>query len=221
MHRANPEPVAIAILAKAPVPGFAKTRLGSILTADGAAELQARFIKQAVATASAADVGPVFLWADPDAAHPIFGQLAADHRIVLRSQSGGDLGARMLAALSEAGGSALVIGVDCPALTAEHLRVAADVLRDGTDAVLLPAEDGGYVLIGMRAPQPELFVDMAWSTDTVGWETRRRMARLGLCWREPARLWDVDLPADLQRLYREGFGAFLSDLAADAATPAH
>jgi hypothetical protein len=119
-------------------------------------------------------------------------------------QCDGDLGARMLAALVAANAPALVVGTDCPALTAEHLRTAADILRGGTDAVLVPAEDGGYALIGLRAPEPALFSDMRWSTPSVMDETRRRLERLGMSWQEPVTLWDVDLPADLQRLRRTG-----------------
>jgi rSAM/selenodomain-associated transferase 1 len=198
-------PVAIAILAKAPLPGFAKTRLIPTLGESGAATLQARLTERAVATALAADTGPVTLWAAPDQRHPSFAQLAERFDIALARQHDGDLGARMLAALAAADGPALVIGTDCPALTAGHLRAAADVLRAGTDAVLIPAEDGGYVLIGARAPHPALFHAMAWGTASVMAETRHRLVALGLSWREPATLWDVDLPADLERLRAAGW----------------
>ena len=93
---------------------------------------------------------------------------------------------------------------DCPALTSEHLRAAADVLRGGADAVVIPTEDGGYALIGMRAPAPALFSDMHWSSPDVMDETRRRLRELGLTWQEPATLWDVDRPEDLERLREIG-----------------
>src|SRR5262249_59763471 len=117
----------------------------------------------------------------------------------LGGQGDGDLGARMLAALAAANGPALVIGTDCPALTPAHLRAAADVLRGGIDVVALPAEDGGYVLIGTRSPQPALFADMRWSTPQVMDDTRQRLSGLGLTWREPITLWGVDEPGDLGR----------------------
>jgi len=198
-------PVAIAILAKAPIAGFAKTRLIPALGEAGAATLQARLTERAVATAAAAGTGPVTLWAAPDQRHPAFAQLAERFAIALARQDGGDLGARMLAALAAANGPALVIGTDCPALTADHLRAAADVLRASTDAVLIPAEDGGYVLIGARVPRPALFRAMPWGTAGVLGETRRRLAELGLSWREPATLWDVDVPEDLERLRAAGW----------------
>jgi rSAM/selenodomain-associated transferase 1 len=211
MSHRNPEPSAaadavhVAVLAKAPVAGLAKTRLAPVLGADGAARLQARFIEHAFATAKAAAIGPVTLWAAPDPRHPAFEVIAALHQVPLAEQPQGDLGARMLAALASARGSAMVIGTDCPALAAEHLIAAAAVLRDGVDVVIVPVEDGGYGLIGMRRAEPALFADMIWSTATVMAETRRRLARLGLSWREPARLWDVDGPEDLSRLEGEGF----------------
>jgi rSAM/selenodomain-associated transferase 1 len=198
------EPVAVAVLAKAPLAGFAKTRLIPVLGAQGAALLQTRLIAHAVATACAAAVGPVTLWVTPDGHHPALQAIAAEDAIALKRQCDGDLGARMLAALEAANGPTLVIGTDCPALTPDHLRAAADILRGGSDAVVIPAEDGGYVLIGMRAAQPALFCDMRWSTSGVMVETRRRLERLAMSWREPVTLWDVDLPADLDRLRQTG-----------------
>jgi rSAM/selenodomain-associated transferase 1 len=198
------DPVAVAVLAKAPLAGFAKTRLIPVLGAEGAAALQARLIARAVATACAAGIGPVTLWATPDETHPALQAVARECAVALMRQCDGDLGARMLAALVAANAPALVVGTDCPALTAEHLRTAADILRGGTDAVLVPAEDGGYALIGLRAPEPALFSGMRWSTPSVMDETRRRLERLGMSWQEPVTLWDVDLPADLQRLRRTG-----------------
>ncbi|MDQ2078650.1 TIGR04282 family arsenosugar biosynthesis glycosyltransferase [Xanthobacteraceae bacterium Astr-EGSB] len=204
-----PEPVAIAILAKAPLPGLAKTRLAPALGTDGAAALQARFIERTVATARAAAIGPVTLWAAPDQNHPAFQTLSALLGVTLARQPAGDLGARMLAAIEAAQGPALVIGTDCPALTAEHLIAAAAVLRDGCDAVVIPVEDGGYALIGSRKPQPALFEGVPWSTANVMAETRRRLRAARLVWREPARLWDVDEPADLARMHRAGLASLM------------
>ena len=203
---ASVEPIAVAILAKAPLPGLAKTRLIPVLGAEGAAQLQARLIGRTLATACAAKVGPVTLWAAPEEAH--FHALVDELPVALARQADGDLGARMLAAFT-ARSPALVIGTDCPALEPNHLRQAADALRAGSDAAIIPAEDGGYVLIGLKRPQPALFADMPWGTGQVLAETRRRSERLKLAMRELAPLWDVDLPADLERLRRAGLGDLL------------
>lgn len=197
---AKAEPIAIAVLAKAPVAGFAKTRLIPALGADRAAQLQTRLIERMVDTACAAGVGPVTLWAAPDESHSTFQALRHDHDIALARQPDGDLGARMLAALDASIGPCLVVGTDCPTLMPMHLRNAAEILRGGSDAVVCPAEDGGYVLIGLRRPQPALFAQMPWSTDAVMTETRRRMRHHALTWQEPVTLWDVDRPEDLPRL---------------------
>src|SRR5262249_7422554 len=112
---------AIAILAKAPIPGFAKTRLIPTIGAHAAAGLEERPTERAGATALAADVGPVTLWCMPDGTHTTFLKLVARLRITLRPQPQGDLGARMLAAIVAGPRSVLVMGTDCPALTDVHL----------------------------------------------------------------------------------------------------
>jgi rSAM/selenodomain-associated transferase 1 len=206
MSRVNGE-IAIAILAKAPIAGAAKTRLIPALGPEGAARLQERLLMAAVQTAL--QVGTVTLWAAPDSSHPAFQQFAP--RVRLACQPSGDLGARMLEAIAAADCPVLVMGTDCPILTADHLRRSADLLHDGIDVVVTPAEDGGYVLIGMRTPEPRLFSDMVWSTPTVMMETRRRLACLNLSWREPARLWDVDVPRDLQRMQAENLAHLLQE----------
>jgi rSAM/selenodomain-associated transferase 1 len=203
------ERVAVAVVAKAPIAGFAKTRLIPVLGADGAALLQARLTERAVATACAAAVGPVTVWAIPDESHPGFQALAASFDVAFARQGDGDLGARMLAAVATAAGPCLVIGTDCPVLTTIHLRNAADILRQGADAVVIPADDGGYVLIGMRQAQPALLSDMRWSIPDVMDETRRRLRKLGLAWQEPVTLWDVDVPVDLERLRGIGLQDFI------------
>jgi rSAM/selenodomain-associated transferase 1 len=196
-------PVSIAILAKAPIPGLAKTRLIPTIGAHAAAVLQERLTERAVTTALAANVGPVTLWCAPDSTHSTFLRLVAHLRITLKPQPQGDLGARMLAAAASCNGPMLVIGTDCPALTEVHLRGAADALRDGTDVILIPADDGGYVLIGTRSEQPVLFAGIAWGTTTVLSETRARIIENRLVLAERPPLWDVDTESDLARLERE------------------
>ena len=196
-------PVSIAILAKAPVPGLVKTRLIPTIGAHAAAVLQERLTERAIGTAIAADVGPVTLWCAPDATHSTFLKLVMQHRIILKRQPEGDLGARMLAASTQRGGPVLVIGTDCPALTELHLRGAANALREGNDVVIIPAEDGGYVLIGTRVPQPAIFAGIAWGTGSVLADTRTRIIEQRLMLTEQPPLWDVDTEADLARLERE------------------
>jgi len=197
---------AILVFAKAPVQGEVKTRLIPALGAAGAAALHERLVDRALATAAAAAVGPVELCCAPDARHPALAPLARRHGAALGEQGPGDLGDRMHGAFSRAlagAPAAILIGSDCPALTPEHLRAAVAALAAGEDAVLAPAEDGGYVLIGLAHPERSLFERIAWGGPTVLAETRGRLAAAGLRWREIATLWDVDRPEDLDRLRRE------------------
>jgi uncharacterized protein len=201
MPAAKTSSVAVAILAKAPVPGTAKTRLIPSIGAHAAAVLQERLTERTVETATTADIGPLTLWCTPDLAHASFQDLAARLPVVLKQQPDGDLGARMLGAIAAGDGPTLVIGTDCPTFTTEILRAAAAALDDA-DVVLVPAEDGGYVLIGARATHPELFSGIAWGTASVVIETRERIAALGLTCSELPALWDVDTEADLARCER-------------------
>jgi len=197
----NPEPrhVQIAVLAKAPVPGVAKTRLIPALGARGAARLQRQLTLHTLATAAAARLGPVTLWCAPDTGHWFFRALRRA-AVECVAQPGGDLGQRMHTAFVHhcTQGPALLVGTDCPALQPAHLREAARRLCDGAEAVFQPAEDGGYVLLGLRRPQALLFSGMPWGTADVMARTRSR-ARALRC-SELEMLWDVDRPADLVRL---------------------
>jgi hypothetical protein len=188
-------------MAKAPIPGLTKTRLIPSIGAHAAAALQERLTARAVETAVEADIGPVTLWCAPDPTHVSFRELLTRHQITLKRQPEGDLGTRMLTAMAAADCPALLIGADCPALTPAHLRDAARALADA-DVMLIPAEDGGYVLIGTRAAQPKLFFGVAWGTSTVLSETRARISALGLKSAELPALWDLDTEADLARFER-------------------
>src|SRR5262249_20592881 len=124
----------------------------------------------------------------------------------LRAQRGADLGARMKHAFAQAfaeGAPLVVIGSDCPALTPVHLEEARAALADH-DAVVSPAEDGGYVLIGLARAVPTLFEGLEGGTAAVMGRTRSRLADSRVRWKELATLWDVDRPADYERLRREG-----------------
>lgn len=204
MRRANPEPAApvgVAILARAPVAGQSKTRLIPLLGAEGAAGLQAWMLQRTVATALAADVGPVTLWCEGDAEHHAFIRCRELGPLHIRQQVAGDLGRRMLAAVEESPTAAgtLVIGTDCPVLGAAHLRAAARSLAQ-RDAVLIPVEDGGYVLIGMKTPAVGAFAAIDWGSPQVMAQTRQALDALGWRWTELATLWDVDRAEDFERL---------------------
>jgi rSAM/selenodomain-associated transferase 1 len=203
---AHPDPISVAIFAKAPIPGEVKTRLQGLLGAEGAAALHAGLVRHVLSTAVAAGVGPVELHGAPDDRDPFFLRCAERFHVTLLPQRGGDLGERMRLAFERSFAhrrALIVVGSDCPALSADHLREAAAALRDAP-AVLVPAEDGGYVLIGLSAPVPGLFEGVDWSTDRVLRQTRARFAETGVHCVELPALWDIDRPEDYARLSTEG-----------------
>lgn len=190
---------AVLVLAKAPLPGYAKTRLARTIGIQAAAELAARMLSETVRQAVEADIGPVFLCCAPDASHPQFTLARQRHGVRLSAQGEGDLGQRMWRALERALKTwprVLLIGTDAPALDAAHLRQAGAMLHTQA-AVFTPAHDGGYVLAGLAQALPSLFQGIAWSTPQVMAQTRARLAALGKVCVEPAPLHDVDDARDL------------------------
>lgn len=196
----------LLVFAKAPQPGAAKTRLIPALGAQGAATLARRMLLHTLEQALAADAGPVELCMSPAGDDPAWQGVDLPVGITRSAQGEGDLGQRMARAVDRVtmppGQPVLLMGTDCPALSAQRIAEAARALAQH-DAVLIPVADGGYVLIGLHAPCPAIFADMAWSTPTVAARTLQRLATLGLrVWVGPM-LHDIDEPADLAHLPRQ------------------
>jgi rSAM/selenodomain-associated transferase 1 len=193
----------LVIFAKAPQPGAVKTRLIPALGADGAATLARAMLAHTLQQALAAGLDAVELCLSPAPGDLAWQGVALPEGVDYTAQGEGDLGERMDRAMQRAlnlhPGPVLLIGTDCPALDSAQLREAARQLAHH-DAVLLPVADGGYVLIGLQAPCPAIFTNMAWSTSTVAAETLQRLSALGLrVWQGPV-LHDIDEAADLAHL---------------------
>lgn len=186
----------VLVFARAPVPGRAKTRLIPALGADGAARLHGRLVRRVLEAASGSGAASVELWCAPDCSHDFLRQCGRDFDCRLRSQPEGDLGRRMRVAL-EAGLPAVLLGSDAPGLTRATVGAAAAALEHGNDCVLVPALDGGYVLIGLAVPAPRLFDGIGWGGTAVLDETRRRCAEQGLRLAELPSRPDIDRPEDL------------------------
>jgi len=192
----------IIVYAKAPIPGQVKTRLSPALDAEAAALLHAALVERALTIAQDSGLVHGELCCAPDTGHSFFQACAEDFEVTLTGQGEGDLGARMLGTLKrslQSHEAAIIIGADCPALTGSHVAVAARALADH-DVVLTPAEDGGYVLIGVRRADARLFDAIDWGSVDVLAQQRRNLSGLGWSWHEMPTLWDVDRPEDLPRL---------------------
>lgn len=192
----------LLIFCKAPIAGLVKTRLQPALTAEQAVAAHMQLARMTLDRAVLQPLCEVQLYCSPDTRHAFFQQCAEDYPLTLATQRGVDLGERMLNAMAEALSRyrhAILIGCDCPSLTPGDLRQALTILQNGKDAVIAPAEDGGYVLIGLNAVQRVLFENMAWGNENVMAETRRRAAEASIELHELATQWDVDNPEDWAR----------------------
>ena len=202
MSAADARP-ALLVFAKEPIPGGVKTRLAATIGEARAAQiyrdLTALTLWHAVTARRAGVIDRIELWCAPSADSTYFRALASTSAATLHTQSEGDLGARMTNAIADTltrAGAALLIGTDCPLLDADRLAHAAALLAHH-DAVLVPAEDGGYVLVGARRPLP--FAAIRWSSAHAMDDTVAGFARAGIHWAALPVLWDVDEPADLAR----------------------
>tara|TARA_R110002072_G_scaffold94299_3_gene208446 strand:+ start:9684 stop:10301 length:618 start_codon:yes stop_codon:yes gene_type:complete len=165
----NKKKVHIIIFAKAPLAGFAKTRLIPALGEQGAARFAKKLFDHTIKHALSADIGSVELCVTPSLSDNYWNGYSLPKNILLTEQGDGDLGERMARAAERAlkgHRSVLLMGTDCPELDAQYLRSAAEELLCH-DACLTPVSDGGYALMGLNAFDSSLFEGIPWSTDKV------------------------------------------------------
>jgi rSAM/selenodomain-associated transferase 1 len=196
------KPTRIVIIAKAPIPGFCKTRLAPAIGTEAAARLARRMLRDAVDAACSASVGPVELCVTPGVDAFDWATLGLPASVAWSDQGDGGLGARMARAAqraTHAGEAVLLIGTDCPGLDSAVLRNAATALADH-DATMVPTADGGYALLGLARFDALVFANMPWSTDAVAALTRQRLQHLGWPLHTLPTLHDIDEPADLCHL---------------------
>ena len=182
----------VVLFTRWPEAGRAKTRLIPILGADAAAALHRRLTERALGAMR--DSGLPMEVRATGAPLAQFRKWLGDGPALV-DQGDGDLGDRLLRAAEP---PVILIGADIPDLSAACLRDAAAALRDAP-AVIGPAEDGGYYLLGLRAPMPFLFNAMPWGTGEVFAITAERLAGCGVVPALLPMLADLDRPEDLDR----------------------
>jgi len=194
---------ALVVFVKHPRPGAVKTRLAASIGPEAAAELY-RALAEHVLEATAPTAGEYERLVFFEPAEALEEMRAWLPGLRLLAQCGGDLGARMADAFARAfarGASRVaLVGTDAPDVARETATLALSAL-EAADVVLGPAEDGGYVLVALRTPQPLLFSGIEWSTPRVLEETRARAAAAGLAVRELAPVADLDTLDDLRRAW--------------------
>ena len=195
----------ILLFARLPVLGKVKTRLRDALAENEILTLYEAMFKRVAGLLDESNLAKLQLWLDTDSVEENEFFLDLPGSFNMNEQVGEDLGEKMNFAINKSFVSndskyALLLGTDCPAMTYDYLDKALRLLSDGTKLVLGPAEDGGYVLIGVNKPYPELFQDIQWGTNKVLEETIQKAKNIGVDYVCLEPLWDVDRPEDLWRL---------------------
>lgn len=198
-QRSSAGDVLLLQFAREPVPGRVKTRLLPTLSPEQACELHCELVMWTARQLLDARLGQVQVCVAGDPAASLFAQCTAAGVASVSRQQGADLGERMFNAL-ECGlqnhSRVILVGSDCPAITPAYLGLAVDALAHA-DVVIGPAEDGGFVLIGVTAVQPAMFSSVQWGTSEVYRVTRENLQRLQLRCAELPTLADIDRPEDL------------------------
>lgn len=199
----------VALYAKAPVLGSVKTRMQGVLGLEGALALHKALIRYVFCNLEESRLCPVQLWVGQSQAlskanhsHDEFFLSLCNKRDIY-DQEGLDLGAKMAFTARQALRSSdyvVLVGSDCASVDAAYLEQALDALDSGEQIVFGPAEDGGYVLLGLRVVPECLFTAVPWGEAGVMKITRENLAAAGLSWFELEPRWDVDRPQDLPRL---------------------
>ena len=193
----------ILVFAREPLLGKVKSRLAIEIGAQEALAVYRAMLARLGQLLTQAQIASWDLWVTSNCSHKDFLSICNKTNIYL--QNGQDLGARMDGAIQqtlrqENVESVVLIGTDCPAVTERYLDQALLALESGVDVVLGPAEDGGYVLVGMQRPITAVFEDIPWGTDQVMHRTLETLKAKELTYRLLDTLWDVDRPEDLVRL---------------------
>lgn len=196
---------ALILMAKAPLPGQVKTRLSPPFTKRAAASLYACLLEDTAREMAGLKRVRRFLFYSPPGSGRFF-RGEPFSRFELVPQSGRDLGERMAAAFETAftlgSGRTVLVGADCPVLSASLVRVAFRELASTAGAVFGPSEDGGFYLVGLSTPVPSLFRDVRWGTSTVFSEVSGRCREAGISYSLLRPAFDIDTPEDIGSLVR-------------------
>jgi rSAM/selenodomain-associated transferase 1 len=197
----------ILLYAKAPHKGKVNTRLIPDIGIEAATRLQDDLIHHRLTMLKSANLCDVRLMCSPDINDEYFLQRKQQYNVALFQQQGADLGERMFNGIAVALRQykyCIVIGTDAPALGADLIEQAIDDLQAEAEVVIVPAEDGGYVLIAMSSAYQFLFQDVQWGSDKVLQQTINKLSANNIVYKKLAECWDIDRLEDYQR-YLSGF----------------
>lgn len=192
----------ILVFAKAPIAGEVNTRLIPDIGIDAATQLQVELINSRLESLQNNKLCKVELWCSPDSDHAFFQKCQKKYGVTLFTQQGDDLGIRMSLAIKKSlqrFKRVVLIGTDAPSLTLVQIDIAIQKLGEDNDIIIAPAEDGGYVLIGMSQYSDAIFHSVPWGTDKVLSCTRENIKNNNLLGDELDLCWDIDRIEDYLR----------------------
>lgn len=192
----------LLVFAKAPIVGTVNTRLIPDIGVEAATELQSELVHSRLAALKASELCAVQLWCAPNCEHDFFQHCKHRYEVTLHQQQGADLGERMAQAINtglQKFKRVVLIGTDAPSLIPQQIENAIIKLGEANDIVIAPAEDGGYVLIGMSRPCDAVFQSVVWGSDKVLAATRENIRQNNLASAELEPCWDIDRVEDYRR----------------------
>ena len=199
---ASNSPIPLYLFAKSPVPGKVKTRMQTHLTPDLCAALAAEMLLHSVESITRYWPGVLVLCVTPNCDDPYICEISKRYNCEVIPQIDADLGGRMMQVLEEgikAAGAAVVMGCDVPHISRQILVQASAYLQAGEN-IIGPAEDGGFYLLGLRSPCPDLFEGVTWGGDNVSSEVLRRAELAKVTMKKLPVLRDIDRWEDLKWL---------------------
>ena len=197
---------ALLIFTKTPVEGRVKTRLIPKWGTEGALLLYKDLLKNTLETAISSSIDDVYLYCSPDKDDNFMKFCSTHYDVRLENQIGQDLGDKMFNAFEQKLNEyykVILIGCDCPGLTADDIELADNKLNHGADIVLGPTEDGGYYLIALMKNHKDLFKNIPWGKPSVLHDTLDIISNLKMIVYELSEKWDLDRPDDVYRYFEQ------------------
>ena len=191
----------LLIFTKSPILGEVKTRLQPVYTVEQSLIVHKNLMMKTLGLTKELNDFDIELCCAPSRNDSFFSKCENEFPITLGNQEGADLGERMAFSVSVAlqiYEKVIVIGTDCPDINIDYLQSALESLNEN-DAVIGPASDGGYVLLGLKTFSAKLFANISWSTDEVLSQTKRVLKNLSWSYQELGIMHDLDRPEDLRR----------------------
>lgn len=202
--------VCVIQFAKLPQLNSVKTRMQPWLSAEESLQLHCELVSHTFQRLYNPNTWDYQLWVSARAASPdFFDELVNQVSVPIEIQQGEDLGARMRHSLQltlKSYSLVIIVGSDCPALSVSQLQPLIEALRHGDSAALIPADDGGYVALGLSRFSDALFQDISWGTDQVYGQTVVHLQNLGWSFYQANPLPDIDRPEDLAQLRSHSWG---------------